>query len=608
MARRTLTEKEINYILEGDESEEDEDQIDDESEYEDLLRIIQRQIDGFEDERELQDELELAEHIEPRIATEEQAVEDLEEDMYAGAGPSRLRWYKSTYIPDDVTCVPEDNEFLDDELTPFEYFKMFFDNDIMENIVFQSNLYAVQKDPERPLNTTKNEVSAFMGILLLSGIIKVPSYRMYWANATRVSSVAEVMPRNKFEQIKWKLHFNDNAKMKQRTEPGYDKLFKLRPLVDAIRANCLKLKPEEHNAVDEVLIPCKSRSSMIQYIKSKPHKWGVKLFARCSSAGILYDFKIYTGKDPNVTPSNLGVSGDAVTNLCEHLPKHQNFKVYTDNWFSSYKLTVALKEMGIFTTGCVRNNRLPGCRFEDDRTLKKKGRGSYDYRVEKSSNIVALKWFDSKPIHMVSSFVGVEEVSQVQRWSLSEKRTLAIPRPNIITMYNKHMGGVDLSDMLVALYRTDMGTKRFYMRVFYYFLDVSVVNSWLLYRKHCSKLGLAKNRVKKLVQFRSEIAQVLLLQTNYALLPRRGRPTASPASSVSSSTSRTPVRRPRALPPPLDIVRQHGGHLPEHTSQRRRCFHCKDRNSTSRIICIQCKQAFCITRKKQCFRDFHKNA
>lgn len=545
--------------------------------------------------------------IEPRIATE-QVAEDDEHDAYTQAGPSRLRWHKRIYQSNDAVCIQEDNTFLESVMTPFEYFNMFFDDNIIENIVSQSNLYAVQKNPDRPLNTNKNEMLAFLGMLLLSGIIRVPSYRMYWANATRVSSVAEVMPRNRFEQIKWNLHFNDNSQMKTRSQPGYDKLFKIRPLADGVRANCLKLKPEEHNAVDEVLIPCKSRSSIIQYIKTKPHKWGIKMFARCSAAGILYDFKIYTGKDPNATPSNLGVSGDVVMNLCEHLPKHQNFKVYTDNWFSSFKLTGALKEIGLFTIGCVRHNRLPGCRFEDDRTLKKRGRGSYDYRVEQTSNIIAVKWFDSKPIHMVSSFVGIEEVSQVERWSLKEKKTLAIPRPNIIAQYNKYMGGVDLSDMLVSLYRTEIGTKRFYIRVFYYFLDVSVVNAWLLYRKHCRKVGVPQKNIKKLLQFRADIAQVLVLSTNYPLVAKRGRPSASPASSIDSRTIRTPTSVRRSVAPPLDIVRQHGFHLPKHTTKKQRCFHCKVRKSFSRIICVKCNKAFCLTNTKQCFYEFHVNA
>jgi hypothetical protein len=37
---------------------------------------------------------------------------------------------------------------------------------------------------------------------------------------------------------------------------------------------------------------------------------------------------------------------------------------------------------------------------------------------------------------------------------------------------NCHMGGVDLRDMLVALYRTNIGVKRFYLCIVFHLLDV----------------------------------------------------------------------------------------------------------------------------------------
>lgn len=525
------------------------------------------------------------------------------------AGPSRLRWRKCAYAPDDVPCSREENTFLESDLTAFEYFKLFFADDIIGSIVEQSNLYAAEKNINKPLNTNSTEMSAFMGILLLSGIVKVPSYRLYWANATRVSAIADVMPRNRFESIKWSLHFNDNSKMKNRGEPGYDKLFKLRPFIDAIRGNLLKIKPEEHNAIDEVLIPCKSRGSMIQYIKSKPHKWGIKVFARCGSSGMLHDFKIYTGKDPTITPSNMGVSGDVVVQLCEHVPKQKNFKIYTDNWFSSFKLTCTLKEIGIYTIGCIRHNRLPGCKLEDDKAIKKRGRGSYDYRVETSTNIIAVKWFDSKPIHMVSSFIGVEELTHVERWSSKEKKMVSIPRPNIIGTYNKYMGGVDLSDMLVALYRTDMGTKRYYIRVFHYFLDVTVANAWLLYRKHCELADVPNKNIKKLLDFRAEVARVLILTSNYPLVAKRGRPSHSPATSLDSEQMRTPTStKRRSIAPPADIVRQHNFHLGRYMPKKQRCFNCKDRKSFSHIMCVKCNKYFCCNARKNCLYEFHLKA
>ncbi|KAK2710973.1 hypothetical protein QYM36_012217 [Artemia franciscana] len=44
------------------------------------------------------------------------------------------------------------------------------------------------------------------------------------------------------------------------------------------------------------------------------------------------------------------------------------------------------------------------------------------------------------------------------------------------------MGGVDLSDMLIELYRIDIRGKKWYMRLFYYFLDISVTPQ----RPNCS--------------------------------------------------------------------------------------------------------------------------
>lgn len=101
----------------------------------------------------------------------------------------------------------------------------------------------------------------------LSGIVTAPSYKMCWSCATRYSSIADVMPRNRFQEIKSNVHFNNSSNMLPRTDPEYDKLFKTRPFLDAIRGNFLKVNPEEHNAIDQVLIPSQSYNSIIQYIK-----------------------------------------------------------------------------------------------------------------------------------------------------------------------------------------------------------------------------------------------------------------------------------------------------------------------------------------------------
>lgn len=47
------------------------------------------------------------------------------------------------------------------------------------------------------------------------------------------------------------------------------------------------------------------------------------------------------------------------------------------------------------------------------------------------------------------------------------------------------MGGVDFTDILVSLYRTELKTHKWYMTVFSQMLDVCVNNAWLCYRQDC---------------------------------------------------------------------------------------------------------------------------
>ena len=36
--------------------------------------------------------------------------------------------------------------------------------------------------------------------------------------------------------------------------------------------------------------------------------------------------------------------------------------------------------------------------------------------------IIALKWYDNKPVHLVSSFAGAYPTSTVQRWDKREEK------------------------------------------------------------------------------------------------------------------------------------------------------------------------------------------
>lgn len=43
----------------------------------------------------------------------------------------------------------------------------------------QSNLYSVQQDPNKPLNTNEHEMRRFIGVLLMTGIYSFPQQRFF---------------------------------------------------------------------------------------------------------------------------------------------------------------------------------------------------------------------------------------------------------------------------------------------------------------------------------------------------------------------------------------------------------------------------------------------
>ena len=196
------------------------------------------------------------------------------------------------------------------------------------------------------------------------------------------------------------------------------------------------------------------------------------MWARCGNSGIVYDFEVYTGKHEE--DKEFGKVGAVVNRLVQHLPKNLGHKVYFDNLFTSINLVKHLKAEGIWALGTIRSNRLAGA----DKLLKSKkvlvaaGRGSIDYRVDANSNIALVRWLDNGLVQLVSSFVGIGNGNPVKRWSAKEKKKIDVPCPQIVHEYNKHMGGVDLCDMLMALYRIKLRTRKWYTHIVYYCIGI----------------------------------------------------------------------------------------------------------------------------------------
>ena len=68
------------------------------------------------------------------------------------------------------------------------------------------------------------------------------------------------------------------------------------------------------------------------------------------------------------------------------------------------------------------------------------------------------------------------------------------------------MGGVDLCDMLLSMYRIRHRSTKYYMYIVFYCIGVAVVNGWLLYRRHMTQKNVPAKNHMSLLSFQSEIA------------------------------------------------------------------------------------------------------
>jgi hypothetical protein len=429
----------------------------------------------------------------------------------------------------------------------------------------------------------------FIGILLYFGVYQLPRTRIVWMTGSSISLISDVMTRDRFEEIRRYLHFLDSEKAVNNP----DRLCKVRLFLDPIQETMNNISPSIIYSIDEQMISYKGRTILRQYMPAKPTKWGIKVFFLCGSTGLMYKFLVYDGQNSFDTNYTAGL----VLHLCEDLlPGTQ---VYFDNYFSSQALINTLRLKHVYVVATMRANRCKevASQLESENSLKKKGRGSMDWRTNASNDTIFVRWFDNRAVLMVSTFCGVgESDNTVSRWDRKRKARIQVPVPDIVIAYNRHMGGVDLVDSLLSYYKICLRSKKWTTRMFYHFVDVAVTNSWLEFRRDNKQ-----QPIMDLLKFRIYIAETLV-KKDHCAKRKAGRP--------SLLSTHVASRQKVMCIKPLYEVRKDGvGHLPIALSSedKGKCAYCstKEKQVFSTIKCRKCDAFLCVKRDKNCFELYH---
>ena len=127
-------------------------------------------------------------------------------------------------------------------LRAVDLFNLFFTDEVWDLLVLETNRFAALNLSHTPRarpwqDITKDEMKAFIGLLVTMGILRLPRLECYWKQKCRrtwTPGVSEVMSRVRFEQIFRFFHLSDNTQQKPPGHPEYCRLFKLRRLRDLL--------------------------------------------------------------------------------------------------------------------------------------------------------------------------------------------------------------------------------------------------------------------------------------------------------------------------------------------------------------------------------------
>lgn len=218
---------------------------------------------------------------------------------------------------------------------------LLFVTPIEDTILRMTNLKGVQVFGAKWEMLELQTLRAYIGVLLLAGVYRShgESTEELWNDDTGRSIFRAMMSLEMFKKIHRCVRFDDKSDRIERRVR--DKLAPIRFVFDIWAYNLRKWYILSSNVtVDEQLLPYRGRCPFLQYIPSKPDRYGIKIWAACySSTSYAWNMQIYTGRDRNCRPE-INQGQRVVLDLTEGL---ENRTVTTDNFFTSYSLAAELK-------------------------------------------------------------------------------------------------------------------------------------------------------------------------------------------------------------------------------------------------------------------------
>lgn len=472
---------------------------------------------------------------------------------------------------------------LGPETSLADVFDLFIDEHILETIVLHTNAkieqvqlkYKIFKRAHlsrtiwRPtfINlTTITELRAFIGLLYLAGLFKSNHENLssLWASDGTGRDIFRcTMTLCRFRFLMSCLRFDDANTRRERAKDN--KLAAISDIFSQWISHCQNnYSPGATLTVDEMLAPFRGRCAFRMYMPKKPARYGLKIVILTDAkTHYMVNAEVYCGKTsdrPRAKNDKL-LPTQVVLRLVPPV-EGSNRNITGDNWFSSIELVDELWSRKLTYVGTMKSNKreiprefLPHKTREVESSLF-----GFTAKITMTSYVPKK----SKAVVLISSMHHDSEIVPDQH-----------NKPAMITFYNETKVGVDALDQKCANFSVARATRRWPMVLFNAMVNITGVNSKVIYD---AVSGKSENRPNYLRRLGIELCLPYVRQRIYnEKIPRQLR-------MITSRVFKLPMPE-RSVPAVSNVA-----------SKRKRCSICpykKDRKTNS--VCSSCKIPICNT-------------
>ena len=401
---------------------------------------------------------------------------------------NNLNWKEikeNNYTPKNIIFSRKNIEPIPNDLTkPIDYFNLIFSDVIMNKIVESINQYAKQlskkkKKKKKIITIDLTILKCFIGVYIAMGIVRKNTIDEYWNNQSNIYStpgISELFDKDLFTEIYSIIGlFQDFFNLNQFDDNSFLNLF---------NENCQKFySPSQDLTIDKSIIThnCNSLQKTFKLFLLKESK--SKYVLNCL---------INVGKNTNNYYSHY--------HLINYLTKtyqNQGYILYIDKYFTSLELLSMLPSIGIYFVGLINEDKIKLAVKEKKIILNNKDNIIY----LQSNNDILLTIFQSyKNFFIVSNCLTNKNIKQKIMNIKVDNKTINIrneqkyskiktfPYPYI--QYRKNKIENKFNHILPYNYFVHK-SKCLPTKFFFYFLEIAINNSNILYNKNsiCKKLS-----------------------------------------------------------------------------------------------------------------------